>query len=224
MAVAPPIPGTHDNVDSFDLNIFDSPPGDLSFDIDHYFTLYPDTAALFSTLLSPFSPADILIGPTGPPGFVSTFAAATSMGLDSTSGCFIPLPGSPPVLFCDSIDALVVFDHGMVGTQDLGDYALFSLAPGSASLAVGAFGAGDPGRSDADVFFTDFSGTFWRYATAADLGLIGVPGGIVGPDKDNIDALEVNLAAAPNPTTSSLLWVLLASFLMVPMRRFVARD
>ena len=60
------------------------------------------------------------------------------------------------------------------------DYALFSLSHGSVSL-------NQWGLSESDIFFTDFSGGFWLYASAMDLGLLGGPGMMPG---DNVDALE----------------------------------
>ena len=75
-------------------------------------------------------------------------------------------------------------DLGFNGTGAGG--ALFSLAPGSASLLQ------TPNNlSAADIFFTDFNGSFTTYLTAADIGLL---------HDDNVDAL-------PEPATLTLLAV-----------------
>ena len=174
--MAPPIgPGTHDNVDALDLQLLTSwTAGYLNWT---YFTIYADEAAAVG-----ISAADILDIPPGAGGGVAAppYAPAMAMGLDMVGG-----PNS------DDIDALVVFDNGAPGGPAWGgpgaepiiDYALFSLAPGSASLM--AFGV-----DAADVCFTDFTGAFAVYAPSATLGLMGAPGGFPGTG-DNLDALEI---------------------------------
>jgi hypothetical protein len=162
---APPIgPATHDNIDGYNEIPLDA-GGDGLFDVFSYFTINPDEALAAGLL-----PADI-------------FDVAVVGG-----------PGS------DSIDALVVFDNGVLGGPGNGgpgaepaiDFALFSLAPGSASLAVFGLNA-------ADVFFTDFTGAFAVYASDVDLGLLGAPGGAPTAG-DNIDGLEIRRLG--NPTFS----------------------
>jgi hypothetical protein len=109
----------------------------------------------------------------------SPFATALTMGLDTFGEN------------TDSIDALIMYDNDFPGGPQWGgpggepgdDYALFSLAPGSASLAQWQLDA-------ADVFFTNFTGTFWLYAPSSSLGLSGVPGGAPGFTHDNVDALD----------------------------------
>ncbi|MGB1108753.1 MAG: hypothetical protein ACPG4N_00260 [Gammaproteobacteria bacterium] len=75
----------------------------------------------------------------------------------------------------DVIDALVL--------DASNDLAMFSLAAGSSSLG---------GSSAADIFMTDFSGSFWTEITHADLGLLST---------DDVDALETNAIPEPNGMT-----------------------
>lgn len=148
--LAPPIaPGSHDNVDAFDIALVDT-SGDLVGDKHMYYSVNPDERVL--TPLFYFSPADIYHthpGSTTP----TLFATANSMGLNA---------------FMDDVDALDLFDRGTVGVVDPGvDYALFSLAPGSQSLF------GHSNLDAADIFFTDFRGSFATFVSDADLGLNG---------------------------------------------------
>jgi len=183
VAVPPPpvTPGQHDNLDSFDLiGNFDA-NGDGLFDVDAYFTIYPDEA-----VLGGFSAGDIFAVAAGDPGAIAVpYAPAGAMGLDAAA---------------DSIDALVMFDlnnrpipqanAGAPGAvEPVIDYALFSLAPGSASLQ--AFGL-----DAADVFFTDFTGAFAVYAPSASLGLMTTPPGLPFQG-DSVDALDVEAAPIP---------------------------
>lgn len=96
----------------------------------------------------------------------------------------------------DGIDAF----HG--GQSDL---ALFTLAPGSpsltayeASLATAGFGRPTDMLSTADVFITDFDGTFSLYSTAESLGLLPT---------DVIQGLDV----VPEPSSILLLGIGAAS-------------
>ena len=176
VAVPPPFvsPALHDNVDSYDnLASFDA-NGDFLFDVDTYFTLYPDEAVAVGA-----TAADIFTVAAGDPGAIAVpYAVAPMMGL---------LPG------VDSIDALVMFDNNMKPipqgqpgapglVEPVIDYALFSLAPGSQSLVMW-------GLSASDVFFTDFTGVFALYANSPDIGLLTVPGGFPFQG-DNVDALD----------------------------------
>lgn len=188
--------GTHDNIDQFEREAIDL-DHDGRFDGWGYFTLYPTEAAMYPGR----TPADIFVVPPGTRPQVSfPFADARSMGLDHE----------------DSIDALVVFDNERRGTmanrgatvigrfpdtfvdhtarmeaieaeggaQPQIDYALFSLAPGSRTLEELALGSGD-------IFYTNFTGTFWLYAGVEELGLTCGPHGRPGCG-DNIDALEIS--------------------------------
>jgi hypothetical protein len=185
--------GTHDNVDGFDFSFIDVAPADANFDVDSYFTVYPDEAVGLG-----FSSADIFdvaAGAVGNP--LAAYALAGTMGLDTLG------------VRTDSIDALIVFDNDLIGgpgfegpgAQSGVDYALFSLAPGSASLVAGAVTPG--GLSSSDVFFTDFSGAFALYAGSPSLGLVPAAGGTPFGGDDNIDALE--LEQVPEPSTHLLL-------------------
>jgi hypothetical protein len=177
----PLVPGqpTHDNIDQFDWETLDA-NGDQLTDGWMYFTLYPDEAIAAHAVASAAHIYDV---PPGGPGGVANmpFAWAAQMGLDGL--------GDYPNT--DSIDALVMFDrnhlggpaHGGPGAEPTIDYALFSLAPGSRSLALWQLDA-------ADVFFTDFQNNFWLYAPAASLGLRNVPGGEPYHENDNVDALD----------------------------------
>lgn len=190
--VAPPMPATHDNVDAFDGALFDVLPGppDGLFDIDAYFTIYPDEA-----LAVGLSPADIVHVPAGAPGAVPVpWASAATAGLLSPPAGPPPLGALPP---SDSIDALIVWDSSTIGgTVEPGiDFALFSLAPGSLSLGV-ADGLGGV-LDDADVFFTDFSGAFALYAAGTDLGLLGGDGVPFSGLDDNVDALHAQIVPLP---------------------------
>ncbi|MHC5114379.1 MAG: hypothetical protein ACYTGP_08125 [Planctomycetota bacterium] len=176
---APPIvPGSHDNVDEFDTQLMDPVGAGINFGW-MYFTIYPDEAAL----VPPAAPADIFDVAPGAGGGVHNmpYARPFMMGLDTINE------------LTDSIDALIVFDNNIQGGPAFGgpgaeahiDFALFSLAPGSASLAQWGLNA-------SDVFYTNFSGTFWLYAPELTLGLqSGQPGGEPGHETENVDALEI---------------------------------
>ncbi len=171
-----PATGNTDNVDGFERSVVASPPG--QFVNWTYFSVYPDEALAVGV-----SSADLFDVAPGMGGTITVpFAPSLSMGLDAAG------PGT------DAIDALVMFDNNAFGGPANGgpgaepgiDYALFSLAPGSASLALFGLDAGD-------VLFTDFTGAFAVYAQSVAIGLIPNPGGPVGTD--NLDALEVACAA-----------------------------
>jgi hypothetical protein len=189
--VAPNAPisaGSHDNVDGFDFAFVDVAPADGLFDVHAYFTVNPDESVGLG-----FSSADILdvaAGAASNP--LAAYALAGTMGLDTLGAA------------SDSVDALVVFDNDQLGGPGFGgpgaqsgvDYALFSLAPGSATL-------NSLGLSSSDVFFTDFSGAFALYAASSGLGLVPSIGGAPFGGDDNIDALE--LQQIPEPSTHLLL-------------------
>jgi len=88
----------------------------------------------------------------------------------------------------DDIDALAMSDTNQLGQLDLGDSALFSLAPGSPTLAL-------LGASPGDVFSTSFTGTFGLFTSAASLGLL---------PEDNLNAMDISVAGGiltpPTPT------------------------
>ena len=184
-AAAPPIAfGTHDNIDAFDRQIL-SNDGDGLTDGWMYLALSPDDAVWLGPGASPAHVYDVAPNQMSPHPTIP-FAAAATMGLDLNG------------LGSDAIDGLVVYDNGIPGGPFWGgpggepnvDYALFSLAPSSFSLSF-------YGLDAADVFYTNFTGTFWLYAPSATLGLVGVPGGYPPGGGDNVDALDP--AAAPCP-------------------------
>ena len=69
-----------------------------------------------------------------------------------------------------------MWDRGILGAPNPGvDFALFSLAPGSPTLAMF-------GLSPAMIFVTDFSGAFCPFVAPPQLGLRVA---------DNVDGLDV---------------------------------
>jgi hypothetical protein len=191
-----PTSGSHDNVDAFD---FVGHLGVAGYPIDSYFAVNPDEAAF-----SGVSAADLFAIIAGGPGALpAAYATATQMGLD--------LQG----LNTDSVDALIMFDANATptsGAQQVEpgiDFALFSLAPGSASLTMA-------GVYENEIFFTDFQGTFGTYTIPGDVGL--VPGAIPPPTGPyaghNIDALDL----VPEPSAGALV-LGLAAFAMIMVGR-----
>ena len=169
-------PGTHDNVDAANWTQFDVAPLDGMTDRMLYFSVPPAEG-----FLSGARAADIYAVPANAPAAAAyLWAPDTSMGL---------VTESPD--FGDNIDGLVVWEVDEIRPANgdpnnpvadpLIDYALFSLSHGSVSLAQYSL-------NESDVFFTDFTGRFWLYATDSNLGLAGAAGFEPG---DNVDALEI---------------------------------
>jgi len=194
--VPPAGPATHDNVDAFDhmMAVAPGPGGPGLYPVWSYFSIAPLEAADVNGggggPAGPISAADLFdVAAMAPATMAVAYAPALAMGLDMMGG-----------LNSDSIDGLIVWDVGVLGGPVNGgpgaepalDYALFSLAPGSATLMA-------LGLDAADVFFTDFTGRFATFAFATDLGVVGLPG---GPPFgiSNIDALEL-----PEPATLVLM-------------------
>ena len=147
-AVMPP----QDNVDAVELDVLDV-TGDDVHDFDAYFSLDPASPALA------VSGADIYFSPAAS-GFFGIFSFPFQIGLVAN----------------DDIDSLVMWDRMALGAMDPGfDLALFSLAPGSPTLAM-------IGASPADIFVTDFTGMFCLFTPANQLGLLPA---------DNVDGLDV---------------------------------
>lgn len=145
-----PIGGNQDNLDALELDDLD-PSLDKFHDVGVYFSL--DAA---SPSLGGASPAAIFFTPVG--GVPGIWATVAQLGL-------IP---------ADDIDALVVWDRGVIGAPDPGvDLVLFSLVPGSPSLG---------GASPAAIFVSDLTGVFCPYVAANTLGMRVA---------DNIDGLDV---------------------------------
>jgi hypothetical protein len=156
------------------------------FERDHYYQYYDDYA--YFTFGGPsfagneariyfYDPA------TGPfePANLAVFALGSDLGLQSG----------------DKIDALVLADVTAIpgqlrpnGIMEPGprpyyqyyDEVLFSLAPGSPTLLA------NPNLSAADIFYSDFSGSFTLFASAANLGLLTT---------DDVDALDIRPTNEP---------------------------
>lgn len=149
-AGAGPLMGNQDNIDALELDDLD-PSMDQLHDVGVYFSL--DAA---SPSLGAASPAAIFFTPVG--GVPGLWSSTARLGL--VAG--------------DDIDALVVWDRGVIGAPDPGvDLVLFSLTPGSPSLG---------GFSPADVLVSDLNGFFCRYLQANTLGM---------RNADNLDGLDV---------------------------------
>ena len=152
---------------------------------DTYFTL---DAASPTRKNNGNSAADILVNNSAAPGY-NVFASAATMGLNPADGIdALALsrvnlgaaanaldPGKPNT----STSLIGNFDDNLFGdfagvdsfNGGSSDYSLFTLAPGSPDLGIF-----DPvinrDLSSADVFVSDFDGTFALYATAESLGLL----------------------------------------------------
>lgn len=172
--IAPVIgPGTHDNIDAY--NDLPTPrldtDGDGITNVDFYYSTYPAELAV-----SGIPPADIFGVPAfgAPPGV--PYAPAPTLGLDVYGG-----PNS------DDIDGLVLWANQPLPHPHLParDCAIFSLSPGSASLA--AVQALVPAADAATIFMTDFTGRFAIYALGSDLGLPTFTGNY----RRNVDGLEI---------------------------------
>lgn len=176
----PIMTGSHDNVDAYDSRpVIPTAVGGV-YASDSYFAVAPDDAAATGA-----SAADIFFTPAGAPLGGILYAPAGALGLDSFGQNR------------DSVDALIMFDGGNIqgfSAEPGADYALFSLAPGSGSLAGFGLSAGD-------IFYTDFTGSFGVYAFDTDLGLFpGAPGTPFG-QQSNVDALTV----IPEPSSIALI-------------------
>jgi hypothetical protein len=157
---AGPLMGNQDNIDGLELDSFDT-TGDQLHDVGVYFSL--DAA---SPSLGGASGATLLFAAPGAP--FGIYAVFGQMGLKVN----------------DEVDALVVWDRNQIGAAEPNvDLALFSLAPGSPTLAGpdGMTGTADD-LSAAAIFVTSFAGTHCLYLPAPQLGMRGV---------DNIDGLDV---------------------------------
>ena len=153
--------GVPDDVDGFELDVLDTIGADQIHDRNFYISV--DAA---SPSWGGF-PSDILYVPAG--GVPGLWAPAGALGLGAA----------------DDIDALVVWDRGLVpGNLNPGlDLVLFSLARGSAALAGpdGIMGTPDD-FSPADILVSDLTGVFCLYTRHSQLGL---------RFNDNVDALDV---------------------------------
>lgn len=143
-----------DNLDALELVPFDN-NGDKIHDTPIYFTVDEVSPSHWGRA------ADILYSPPAS-SFSNVFAFSNQMGLVRR----------------DDLDAIAVWDMNRNGIADPGrDYVLFSLARGSASLIAGGFSA-------ADLFVSDFTGTFCLYLPAKAIGM---------DYADNVDAVDVEI-------------------------------
>lgn len=153
VAAGVPVVPPQDNVDAVELDAMDT-NGDGVHDVNAYFSL--DAA---SPSLGARSPAAIFFSAAG-------------------SGAFTPfsLPSQIGLVAGDDIDALVIWDRGLVGSPDPGmDFVLFSLAPGSPTLTTYSV-------SPAMIFVSDFTGRMCPFDGPGPLGLLLA---------DNVDGLDV---------------------------------
>ncbi len=154
-----------DNIDAMDSNFDNSP-------------LLYYTGAPADALVMGYSAAQIMMQNLGGP--TALWATPTQIGLDC----------NPDGEYHDSIDALIVFDYDQQAPNQVQpgiDFAVFSLSPGSPTLAsLNAMGVPvDP----ATIFFTTFQGSFGVYLWSTDLGLLAPAGTPL--TTVNIDALEL---------------------------------
>lgn len=171
----PPIPGLYDELDAWDRQAVPS----------------------FGTIWFSYSMATAPVGFTGSDILLTPYIP----GYDISPPALMYLPGLALGLGGgDELDALVVFDDGIVGFTP-GDAILYSLGTGAP-----VFGAPGPyfGFGPGDVFSFSIGGGIGLYAPAVSLGLL--PG-------DNLDALDV----VPEPTASLL--VALGAALLGGIRR-----
>jgi hypothetical protein len=176
-----------DDIDALELDTFPNP--------FIYFTI--DALSATNGFGTGTLAKDILLSTGG--GSFSVYADGTLFNLDPF----------------DDLDGLVLDDRFQPGVLNPGiDKALFSLTPFSPSTFTFTGNSYVPGvkgsLSPADILFTDFTGSFSLWASAADIGLL--PG-------DNVDALDT---VVPEPAT----WFLLASALpaLAVTRRAVRRG
>jgi hypothetical protein len=145
------VAGPLDNIDAVEMDVLDI-NGDNVHDFPVYFSLDPASPSLAG------SGADIHFAPAGAP--FGAFATPADLGLATA----------------DDIDSLVIWDRGVLGVIDPGvDFVLFSLAPGSPTLAMF-------GLSPAMIFVSHFSGTLCPFVGPGELGLLLA---------DNVDGLDV---------------------------------
>jgi hypothetical protein len=168
-------PGTGSNQLLIDEEELGLTPGFFGDDVDalamedkgnSIFTYFSIDDFSASNFLGAYS-SDIILSKDGEKSFSIFADGFFDIGLEDT----------------DDIDALALYDVVNPGTLDPGeDLALFSLSSFSSSLLRGF--------SPADILFTDFTGDFSRFASAAEIGL---------DVWDELDALDtVNV---PEPLT-----------------------
>ncbi|WP_428387345.1 hypothetical protein [Mucisphaera sp.] len=191
---SPSLDATGDNIDSMILRGLATNEGELVEDI--YFTISPDEAVRQNTATQRdlLHSMDIYLRDAA--GQISVFASAESITSSLPIRPIEPIDNFLVQVLKNypSIDALTIWDNGTRGVMEPGiDFALFSLSPN------GFYGTNDKDLIDprkADIFFTDFNGSFAIYATAESLG-VAVNSGSGPPVRiadDNIDALDIILS------------------------------
>lgn len=181
------LPPTGDNrvyLDERDLGLT---PGRFGDDLDALSLLPPGDRIYFS--IDAFSPSNDAGGGT----------RAGDIFLNSISDVFASGVSDIGLDPFDDLDALSLSDLVNPGVLDPGiDEAWFSISSGSpsADIFLGGFAPGD-------VLYTDFTGSFRLWASAADLGLAG------------LDELDAFATASPVPEPATLcIWVLAGSLLL----------
>lgn len=158
---SPPAPfaTVMDDMDALELLPFDT-DGDLIHDTPIYFTL----DSFSPSLGAGFTGGDVFLSPPATPAF----------------GLWAPFP-SLGLMPMDEVDALAVWNLDGSPSPGPGDHAIFSLAPGSPTLAA-------MGLSPADVLATGFGGFSVLYLPHFALGMLPT---------DNIDGLDVEVFLGP---------------------------
>ncbi len=156
----------YDDLDAFDFHSFTDFP--ITFPSEPLYLSVDAPTAQNNPALPALTGGDILVCETAG---IFLWAASWDLGLQTT----------------DDIDALVVFgDENLL--YDPGDVVLFSLAPGSPTLA-------DRGFSPADVLVAHRQAPPSRFASAASLGL---------RPEDDVDALAPVFDEGPFQVTTSV--------------------
>jgi hypothetical protein len=210
-------PAAVDDLDALEMTspLFVDRDGDGMHGDEIFFTLDQFSPTITGGL-APFAVEDILVSRPQDPNDsqfqlnpIGNFAQATKYADGITH---IGLQAG------DIIDALVLSDVTPViadplflpltnGAVDaMFDEALFSLAPGSPTLSLFNLLLGRT-LSAADVFYTDFTGSYTLFATAEELGLLPGGFGLGGINLgrgDNLNALDI-FVAVPEPAALALL-------------------
>ncbi|MCP5230859.1 MAG: hypothetical protein H6948_01980 [Zoogloeaceae bacterium] len=113
--------------------------------------------------------------------------------------------GSEDILFSDGLGNISLFADGIgdigLAVGDVIDALVLDTTFGAAmfSLANGSTTLGSGGYSGADVFYTQFDGSFSMFLSHADIGLLST---------DDIDALELDYEANSVPVPGSAVLML----------------
>lgn len=197
---------TEDNLRDFEMDNIRSyvdADGDGMHTRPMFFTLSPDSNTIFNSG-GGFTAADIFVSMNQDPD-------PNTFGLEAPVGgfTFFNIFARRAVLGLregDIIDALILSDTGPNNEPDgmlavNMDSAMFSLAPGSPTLALFNL-------SPADIFYTGFNNNFNSFIDFNQLGLL---------QTDNIDGLDI--ASVPEAVTTVALIQLAGALLLVRRRR-----